>query len=152
MLRTRHMMNAYGTPNHLTSPQINAFAVYFAGGASPWDKKWRKNPSDGDLDDFKLRFERVFTDECMQKIRRESSVGSLSTVLNSEARKLAGTVGQYLSSDVFSKVMGFCLRSLQACTPARQMAKPPILPRHYTNLEGFGADKLKVRWLSHSMA
>ena len=154
MLRMRHMMNARETPNHFTSPQLKAFAVYYVTGVAPWKKTWLTSLGAADqkkLIGFKARFDKVFTEAKIREIRRPCSAGPVSDVLRSESRKLAVAVGVFLSSDAFSKMMGFCLRSLQACTPAREMAKPPILPRKFLSLDNFGTGKLEVRWLSHSM-
>ena len=154
MLRMRHVMNAHETPNHLTSPQMYAFAMYFATGVAPWEKSWLSSLGRADkmkLGEFRERFESLFTGGKIREIRRACSAGPVSAIIRSESRKLAVAVGVFLSSDAFSKMMGFCLRSLQACTPAREMAKPPILPRKYITLDGFGTGKMEVRWLSHSM-
>ena len=154
MLRMRHMMNARETPNHFTSPQMDAFAFYYVTDVAPWNKSWLTSLGKTDqekLRGFKARFDKVFTGAKIRKIRRPCSAGPVSAVIHSESRKLAVAVGVFLSSDAFSKMMGFCLRSLQACTPAREMAKPPILPRKYITLDGFDTGKMEVRWLSHSM-
>ena len=103
MLRMRHMMNARETLNHFTSPQMNAFAVYYVTGVTPWNKSWL-NPGIGllirETEGVDERFDEVFTGAKIREIRERQcrpSVGCNS--LGVTEIGIFWTVGVFLSSD-----------------------------------------------------
>ena len=138
----------------LTTPQLLAFSKWFTcSKISPWDKQWLENDGeDGDAEElwrerqglFKKRFDDVFED--IDDLRMGFALCSMHEILKSESAKMQIAVREHLTKDVFGKIMGHVLRTLQALTPMKEAVKPPLVPQNFGSMKYFGKGKMKVRF------
>ena len=137
-----------------TTPQLLAFSKWFTSSdTSPWDKPWLENDGeDGDAEElwrkrqgrFKERFDDVFGD--IDDLRMGFARCSMHEVLKSESAKMQIAVCEHLTKDMFGKIMGHALRTLQALTPMKEAVKPPLVPQNFGSMKNFGKGKMKVRF------